>query len=45
MEHLWIHLEDAYRSKEGRSSIDPVVVAALLGGLIVLGIVHGCLEV
>lgn len=35
---LWIHLEDVYWSKEGRSSIDAVVVAALLGGLIVLGI-------
>jgi hypothetical protein len=35
---LWIHLEDVYWSKEGRASIDAVVVAALLGGLIVLGI-------
>jgi hypothetical protein len=35
---LWIHLEDVYWSTEGRSSIDAVVVAALLGGLIVLGI-------
>ncbi len=35
---LWVHLEDVYWSKEGRSSIDAVVVAALLGGLIVLGI-------
>ncbi len=35
---LWIHLEDVYWSQEGRSSIDAVVVAALLGGLIVLGI-------
>jgi hypothetical protein len=35
---LWIHLEDVYWSKEGRSSIDAVVVAALLGGLVVLGI-------
>lgn len=35
---LWIHLEDVYWSKEGRSSIDAVVVATLLGGLIVLGI-------
>jgi hypothetical protein len=32
---LWVHLEDVYWSKEGRSSIDAVVVAALLGGLIV----------
>ncbi|HTA15105.1 MAG TPA: hypothetical protein VK781_09650 [Solirubrobacteraceae bacterium] len=35
---LWIHLEDVYWSKEGRSSIDAVVVAALLGGLVVLGL-------
>lgn len=35
---LWIHLEDVYWSQEGRSSIDAVVVAALIGGLIVLGI-------
>jgi hypothetical protein len=35
---LWIHLEDVYWSQEGRVSIDAVVVATLLGGLIVLGI-------
>lgn len=35
---LWIHLEDVYWSNEGRSSIDAVIVAALLGGLVVLGI-------
>jgi hypothetical protein len=35
---LWIHLEDVYWSNEGRASIDAVVVAALLGGLVVLGI-------
>jgi hypothetical protein len=35
---LWIHLEDVYWAKEGRASIDAVVVATLLGGLIVLGI-------
>ncbi len=35
---LWIHLEDVYWSQEGRLSIDAVVVATLLGGLIVLGI-------
>jgi hypothetical protein len=35
---LWVHLEDVYWSKEGRASIDAVVVATLLGGLIVLGI-------
>jgi hypothetical protein len=35
---LWIHLEDVYWSTEGRASIDAVVVASLLGGLVVLGI-------
>jgi hypothetical protein len=35
---LWVHLEDVYWSKEGRASIDAVVVAALLGGLVVLGV-------
>lgn len=35
---LWIHLEDVYWSEQGRSSIDAVVVATLLGGLIVLGL-------
>ncbi len=35
---LWVHLEDVYWSKEGRASIDAVIVAALLGGLIVVGI-------
>jgi hypothetical protein len=35
---LWVHLEDVYWTEEGRSSLDAVVVAALLGGLIVLGV-------
>jgi hypothetical protein len=35
---LWIHLEDVYWAKEGRASIDAVIVATLLGGLVVLGI-------
>ena len=34
---LWIHLEDVYWSEQGRASLDAVLVAALLGGLIVLG--------
>jgi hypothetical protein len=34
---LWIHLEDVYWTEQGRASLDAVVVAALLGGLIVLG--------
>jgi hypothetical protein len=34
---LWLHLEDVYWSDEGRSSVDAVVVALVLGGLVVLG--------
>jgi hypothetical protein len=34
---LWIHLRDVYWAEEGRSSFDAVVVAAVLGGLVVLG--------
>lgn len=35
---LWVHLEDVYWEKEGRSSIDATVIAASLMLLIVLGI-------
>jgi hypothetical protein len=35
---LWVHLDDVYWSNEGRSSIDAVVVAALIAGLVVLGV-------
>jgi hypothetical protein len=35
---LWVHLEDVYWSQEGRSSLDAVVIATLLGGLVVLGL-------
>ena len=34
---LWIHLEDVYWAEQGRASLDAVVLAALIGGLIVLG--------
>jgi len=34
---LWVYLRDVYWTEEGRASFDAVVVAALLGGLIVLG--------
>jgi hypothetical protein len=34
---LWVHLEDVYWAEEGRSSFDAVVVAAVVGGLVVLG--------
>jgi hypothetical protein len=35
---LWVHLEDVYWSEQGRSSLDAVVVALLIGGLVVLGL-------
>jgi hypothetical protein len=35
---LWVHLEDVYWEREGRSSIDATVIAASLMLLIVLGI-------
>ncbi len=34
---LWLHLEDVYWAEEGRRSIDAVIVAAVVGGLILLG--------
>ena len=34
---LWLHLEDVYWSQEGRRSVDAVVIAALVGGLVLLG--------
>lgn len=35
---LWVHLRDVYWTEEGRASLDAVIIAALIGGLIVLGI-------
>jgi hypothetical protein len=35
---LWLRLDDVYWSKEGRASLDAVIVAGLLGGLVVLGL-------
>jgi len=35
---LWLHLEDVYWSKQGRESIDAVIVAAVVGGLLLLGV-------
>jgi hypothetical protein len=35
---LWVHLEDVYWEREGRSSIDATVIAASLMLLVVLGI-------
>jgi len=34
---LWLHLEDVYWSQEGRRSVDAVVVAAIVAGLVLLG--------
>jgi hypothetical protein len=34
---LWLHLEDVYWAEEGRRSVDAVVIAALLGGLLLMG--------
>jgi len=35
---LWVYLRDVYWTEEGRASLDAVVVAAALGGLVLLGI-------
>jgi lysyl-tRNA synthetase class 2 len=35
---LWLHLEDVYWSEEGRSSVDAVIIAVLLGWMLVVGI-------
>jgi hypothetical protein len=34
---LWLHLEDVYWEEEGRRSVDAVVIATLVGGLLLLG--------
>ncbi len=34
---LWLNLKDVYRAKQGRDSIDAVVVAATLSALAILG--------
>jgi hypothetical protein len=34
---LWLHLEDVYWAEEGRRSVDAVVVAVLIGGLVLMG--------
>src|SRR5919106_6959290 len=34
---LWLHLEDVYWAEEGRQSVDAVVVAAIVGGLLLMG--------
>ncbi|HVH00454.1 MAG TPA: hypothetical protein VM844_06785, partial [Miltoncostaeaceae bacterium] len=34
---LWVHVDDVYWSQEGRKSIDAVIVAACIGGALVIG--------
>src|SRR4051794_19148602 len=34
---LWLHLEDVYWSREGRSSIDAVLLASVVGALLLVG--------
>jgi hypothetical protein len=34
---LWLHLEDVYWAEEGRRSVDAVIIAALIGGLVLMG--------
>jgi hypothetical protein len=36
---LWLHLEDVYWAEEGRSSVDAVIFAAIIGGAIIVGFV------
>lgn len=35
---LWLHLKDVYWTKQGRRSIDAVIVATAIGGLVILGL-------
>jgi hypothetical protein len=34
---LWLHLDDVYWAEEGRRSVDAVVIAAAIGGLLLMG--------
>jgi lysyl-tRNA synthetase class 2 len=36
---LWLYLEDVYWAEEGRSSVDAVIFAAIIGGALVMGFV------
>ncbi|NLT06305.1 MAG: hypothetical protein GXY03_08330 [Solirubrobacterales bacterium] len=35
---LWLHLEDVYWTEEGRASVDAVIIAVLIGGLLLVGV-------
>ncbi|WP_308128224.1 hypothetical protein [Modestobacter italicus] len=34
---LWVHLEDVYWAREGRSSVDAVLLATVVGGMLLIG--------
>ena len=34
---LWLHLRDVYWEQQGRRSIDAVIIAAIIGGLVLIG--------
>jgi hypothetical protein len=34
---LWLHLEDVYWAEQGRRSVDAVIIAAIIGGLLLMG--------
>jgi hypothetical protein len=36
---LWLYLDDVYWSEEGRSSVDAVIFAAIIGGALIVGFV------
>lgn len=36
---LWLYLDDVYWSEEGRSSVDAVIFAVIIGGALILGFV------
>ena len=36
---LWLYLDDVYWTEEGRSSVDAVVFAAIIGGAVIVGFV------
>jgi hypothetical protein len=36
---LWLYLEDVYWAEEGRSSVDAVILAAIIGGGLIVGFV------
>jgi hypothetical protein len=36
---LWLYLDDVYWSEEGRSSVDAVIFAAIIGGGVIVGFV------